>query len=141
MLAEHGLETLAWDISDVAVRRLNDFSFAQSLPLTAEVRDVVSCPPPEGVFDCVVVSRFLDRGIAAPIAASLKPGGVLFFQTFVYEKVTASGPENPEYLLGCNELLRMFCNLRLLVYREEGRVGDTGVGWRDEALLVGMRVN
>ncbi|MBF0144851.1 MAG: class I SAM-dependent methyltransferase [Magnetococcales bacterium] len=139
-LAQRGLETLAWDLSEVAVQRLNEMGRAQSLPLSAEVRDVVSLPPLPESFDCVVVSRFLDRRLADPMMASLKHGGVLFYQTFTCEKNDDVGPKSTEHLLGINELLSMFSPLRLLVYREEGTVGDRSQGWRHEAMLVGMKV-
>jgi len=141
LLAEHGLETQAWDISDVAVHQVNAVSRQRLLPLIAEVRDVIRFPPLKDYFDCVVVSRFLCRELATPIIESLRPGGILFYQTFTREKQGGVGPSNPEWLLGTNELLFLFSALRILVYREEGTVGDGWVGWRDEALLVGMKVN
>ncbi|MBF0110022.1 MAG: methyltransferase domain-containing protein [Magnetococcales bacterium] len=140
-LAQHGIETLAWDFSDVAIDRLKEMSQRQSLPLTAEVRDVVSFPPWSDGFDCVVVSRFLERSLAGPIMASLRPGGILMYQTFLRDKSPGIGPDDPAYLLNPNELLTMFSRLRLLAYREEGQVGNRALGWRNEAMLVGMRVD
>lgn len=39
-----------------------------------------------------------------------------------------------------NELLHLAGELRVLVYWEEGSVGDTALGFRNEAMLVGRRV-
>lgn len=46
LLAAHGLETHAWDISDVAVARLQERARQQGLSLHAEVRDITLwiCP-------------------------------------------------------------------------------------------------
>jgi tellurite methyltransferase len=106
----------------------------------AEVRDVVACPPRAESFDVIVVSRFLERALAPALIAALRPAGLLFYQTFTQSTVgDPKGPMNPDYRLAPQELLRLFQPLRLRVYREEGSVGDTTRGWRNEALLVAQK--
>jgi tellurite methyltransferase len=139
LLAGHGLETVAWDISPVAVDKLNAHVRERGLPLVASVRDVERAPPEAGAFDVIVVSYFLERTLAPALIAALRPGGLLFYETFTREKVDDTGPSNPGFRLASNELLRLFSPLRLLAYREEGAVGDTGHGLRNVAYLVGMR--
>ncbi len=139
LLAAHGLHTCAWDRSATAIAKLAARAQAQGLPLTAEVRDVLAAPPPAAGFDVVVVSRFLERSLFPALAGALRPGGLLFYQTFARERVAAQGPARAEYRLHPNELLRAFATLRVLVYREEGRVGDLTRGLRDEAMLVACR--
>lgn len=139
-LARRGFEVTAWDISAVAVQRLNAQAQAAGLPLQAQIRDLEIEPLPTAAFEVVVVSRFLVRALAMPIVASLKPGGLLLYQTYLREKVSPAGPNNPAYLLEANELLTLFKGLRVLAYREEGRAGDLTQGWRDEAYLVACKV-
>nr|MCS5564747.1 class I SAM-dependent methyltransferase [Methylococcales bacterium] len=103
-LAERGLSTTAWDLSAVAIERLSQVVATDQLDLVCEVRDLEKKPPPQSSFDVVVVSRFLDRNLNRSLAAVLRPGGLLYFQTFVADKDPASGPENPAYLLRENEL-------------------------------------
>ncbi len=136
-LAAAGLAVTAWDSSAQAIDKLA--AAASGLPLTAQVRDVVREPPPPASFDLIVVSRFLERALCPAIAAALKPGGLLFYQTFVRDKDPAIGPRNPAFLLERNELLRLFAGLELIAYREEGRLGDTRRGWREEAHLIARR--
>ncbi len=138
-LARRGFTVKAWDISKVAVGRLASLAEKSGLPLEAEARDVETGPFPREAFDVVVVSRFLARRLAQPILGSLRPGGLLFYQTYVREKLAPAGPSNPDYLLQENELLALFRGLRVLVYREEGRIGDLGAGRRDEAFFVGCK--
>ena len=88
----------------------------------------------------MVVSRFLERSLAGNLVRALKPGGLLFYQTFIREKADAAGPHNPAYLLRPNELLELFKDLRLLVYREEALIGDLDRGFRNEAMLVGRHL-
>ncbi len=136
-LARRGFQVDAWDLSPVAVARLEDL--AAGLPVTAAVRDVVADPPAPSAYDVVVVRRFLERTLAPAIAAALTPGGLLYYQTFTRERVTDKGPGRPGYRLAANELLVLFRDLRLRAYREEGTLGDTTRGLRDEALLVAER--
>lgn len=100
---------------------------------------MVAAPPTPDSFDVIVVSRFLERALCPAIAAALRPGGLLFYQTFVRDDVGAHGPANPAYRLERNELLRLFPQLTLRLYREEGRVGDVTRGVRDEAWLIAQR--
>jgi SAM-dependent methyltransferase len=95
-------------------------------------------PAPDG-FDVVVVSHFLDRKLMPAIAAALRPGGVLFYQTFTREAVTECGPSNPAFRLETNELLRLVDELVVRFYREEGRLGDIDRGTRDVAMLIAQR--
>lgn len=138
-LAQRGFEVHAWDISPVAMARLSEESRKRGLRVIAEVRDVVADPPAANSFDVVVVSRFLDRRLTIALTNSLRPGGLLFYETFTRERVTDEGPANPCYRLADNELLALFAALRVIVYREEGRVGDIQRGFRNRAMLVAQR--
>ncbi|HHH35719.1 MAG TPA: methyltransferase domain-containing protein [Gammaproteobacteria bacterium] len=138
-LAGRGLETEAWDISSVATERLAAVAAAQGLPLRASARDVVAAPPPPASYDVIVVSHFLDRALCPCLAAALRPGGLLFYQTFTREAPRGTGPSNPDFRLAPGELLALFGTLRLVVYREEGLLGDVTRGFRDEAMLVACR--
>lgn len=138
-LAERGMKTFAWDSSSVAVAKLRHWSRENLLPITAEERDVLAWPPEPERFDVIVVSRFLERELAPALAAALRPGGLLFYQTFTRSRVSDRGPGSDRFRLAENELLALFGSLRILVYREEGRVGDLTRGFRDEAQLVAYR--
>lgn len=138
-LARKGLKALAWDTSSVAVEQINRRAQSESLRLLAEVRDVVNEPPQSDTFDVIVVTHFLDRGLAPRIAAALKENGLLFYQTFTRSRVSSRGPQNEDYRLGDNELLKLFAVLKVLVYREEGELGDCSRGFRDEAMLVAQK--
>lgn len=139
-LARRGLRVQAWDLSEVAMAKLRDHAADQGLEITPQARDLSCERLPRAAFDVIVVSRFLDRSLPSALVAALRPGGLLFYQTFVRESVGgAQGPRDPDFLLGVNELLRLFCTLRLVAYREEGLIGDMEVGLRNEALFVGHK--
>ncbi len=140
-LARQGLETAAWDISDVAIQRLNEEAKAQnfSAGFHAQIRDVVKEPMLPNSFDVIVVSYFLDRSLVPAIQDALRSGGLLFYQTFSRLQVDESGPRNPDFRLADNELLSLFSQMRLLVYREDGCVGDHEKGFRNEVKMVAQK--
>ncbi len=138
-LASHGLAVAAWDLAATATSELAQTAQRLGLAVAAEQRDVTAHPPPPNAFDVIVVSRFLDRSLAAAIRAALKERGLLFYQTFIRESATDRGPSNPAYRLEPNELLRLFQPLHVVYYNEEGAVGDTSRGFRDEAMLIAQR--
>lgn len=139
LLAARGLEVFAWDSSSVAIDQLRALAQVRSLTLQAEVRDVVQRPPEPGRFDVIVVSHFLDRDLTPHLIAALRADGLVFYQTFTRSRVDDGGPRNPDYLLVDGELLAMFSPLRLMVYREEGIVGNIDQGFRGQALLVARK--
>ena len=138
-LAQRGLEAYAWDISNVVIEKLTGLAASKKVLVRAQVRDVVTQPPSAQGYDVIVVSRFLQRPLIPNIVAALNSSGLVFYQTFIQEKTGDIGPSNPEYLLAENELLKLFSGLRILDYREEGLVGNTSLGFRHEAMLVGQK--
>lgn len=139
-LAQRGLATHAWDLSAVAIAKLRQHAERMHLDIRADLRDVATTSFPHEAFDVIVVARFLERELAPAIMQALRPGGLLFYQTYIRDAVSATGPKNPEFRLARNELLHLFSGLAVLVYREEGCVGDVSAGFRDEAMLVAMKV-
>ncbi|MFT7413615.1 MAG: tellurite methyltransferase [Methylophagaceae bacterium] len=136
LLAKTGLAVSAWDVSPVAIRQLQSFADLDNLSINAQVRNVVTLPPEANSLDVLVVSFFLDRSLCKSLLAALRPGGLLFYQTYCQQKVEQKGPGNTDFLLADNELLSIFLTMKVRVYREESLLGDHQQGWRNQALLV-----
>ncbi len=128
LLAEQGLNVDAWDISPVAIDKLSEK--AEGMSLAAKVVNITPKALQANAFDVIVVSYFLDREIAPAIIKALKPGGLLFYQTFNQNQL-GRGPGNPAYRLQENELLRLFAPLTVRFYREEQA--------SDEAMLIAQK--
>ncbi|MFV8833832.1 class I SAM-dependent methyltransferase [Aquisalimonas sp.] len=139
VLGRHGITTEAWDLSPVGSRLIESYAHTTGLPVIARVRDVIAQPPETDTFDVIVVSAFLHRPLCDAIASALRPGGLLFYQTYCQTRVSTGGPSNPDFLLADGELLQLFPGLKPIVYREEGTLGDPFVGFRDRAMLVAER--
>ncbi len=141
LLAAHGLDTQAWDISDEALNKLQEKARAADIEtkLKTQQRDVEAQPPEKNSFDIIVVSQFLYRPICAKLVEALRPGGLLFYQTFCLEKTSETGPSKAQFLLTSGELLQLFSELDLVAYREERDCGDLSQGFRNQAYLIAKK--
>ncbi len=139
MLARGGFRARAWDLSPVVVERINDYARANELTLAAEARDMTASAPEPSSCDVIVVAHYLERGLVPAIIEALRPGGLVYYQTFTRSKVSDAGPSNPDFLLADGELLELFAALELLVYREERDAGDIRRGLRNEAMIVARK--
>jgi tellurite methyltransferase len=138
-LAAHGLKVIALDISSTAIEKLNGYACRHQLALEARQEAIGPASLPASAFNVIVIHRFLDRSLKEAIINALKPGGLLFYQTFTRLKVTAEGPNNPAYLLDSNELLDLFSPLRIVFYRENAAIGDITQGLRNEVQFVAQK--
>lgn len=139
-LAQQGLTVQAWDTSRVALTKLRANATCQRLKVQTRQRDCEQHPPEPGTLDVLVVSHFLYRPILTALAESLRPGGLLYYETHALERPDhINGPSNPDYLLKPCELLDIFSQLRIHAYREDGLVGDLQKGWRGKASIVASK--
>ena len=139
LLAQQGLTTEAWDLSVVAIDKLLQFSNERKLDINARAVDLdEELPKPEG-YDVVCVSSYLERDICTAISNALKPGGLLFYQTFTQQKTENTGPSNPDFLLESGELFLLFPELVPVAYRQESDCGDLSKGLRNQAYLIARK--
>ena len=139
-LAMNGLKVSAWDISKIALEKLSLRSKEFDFIINCEIRDVLQQPPEPDTFDIIVVSKFLDRKLIKHIRHAIKPDGLIFYQTFIKDRIIKSGPENPNYQLNENELLDFFEDWKLIFYKEEGMIGDLSRGFRNQAMIISQKV-
>ena len=138
-LAQKGWAVTAWDISDVAIHHLKACTTLQGLNINACQENIMADSLVDCTFDVIVVSRFLDRTLSDAIIGALKPDGLLFYQTFTREKTNQNPPNNPDYLLGFGEMLKLFSPLKVIFYRENALIGDQQLGLRNEAQFIGQK--
>jgi len=139
LLANRGFAVDAIDISSVVLDGLASYSLDNKLHIDTILRDVETDGMPEKKYDVIVVSYFLNRELFPQILDSLKPGGLLFYQTWSQLKVTDAGPSNPDFRLKAGELLDLCCSLQIILYRENGKLGKTDTGLRNEAMIIGQK--
>lgn len=116
-LAQCGLKVDAWDISDNALTVLNNWANLNRLTITPLITDLEQMLLPYQQYDVIVVSRYLHRPLCKQIKYALKPGGLLFYQTFL-GPVQENAPNNLDFYLQSSELVRLFRELRCEVNGE-----------------------
>ena len=119
LLAEHGLQVDAMDCSDIGLEKLASFARERGVTVNTVQSDIELSFRLPSSYSVIVVSHYLYRPALPLLARALQPGGLLFYQTFTRDKVSASGPSNPDYLLKPFELLYAFQQLALRYYRED----------------------
>ncbi|WP_293647036.1 class I SAM-dependent methyltransferase [Thiolapillus sp.] len=139
LLAKSGLETHAWDFSDIAIERLAATAQEEGVDVMAQTRDVVAEPPEADSFDVILVSFFLERTLVPHLIRALRPGGRIFYQTFVKDVYLDRGPGSTAWRLDHNELLHLFQELQIHYYREDGTVCSEPDEVSDLAMLVASR--
>lgn len=88
-------------------------------PLRAWCADLTSYPLPLARFDVVLVTRYLQRDLFASLQATVKPGGIVLYETFTRDQLRkGSGPTSPEHLLAPGELADRFAPFDVLFYEE-----------------------
>jgi tellurite methyltransferase len=120
LLARCGFETFGVDLRRAAVRDAMDAAAREGLHVRGWCADLgAGAPLPGAAFDLIVVARYLQRDLFGAIAAALKPGGVVIYETFtVAQRALGTGPTSPAHLLERGELRERFPGWDLLDYEE-----------------------
>ncbi len=116
-MAQCGLKTDAWDISDTALTLLNNWASLHQLPIEPLITDLEQMILPYQKYDVIVVSRYLDRDLFAGIEQALKPNGLLFYQTFL-SPPHENAPHNPAFYVHSGEFNQAWLGLTTEVYGE-----------------------
>jgi len=131
-LAGLGWTVEAIDRDQDALAALEATAHRKNVPnLTVRTADLEADPnhPPDlghNRFDVVLVFLYLHRPLFPALLRTLKPGGVLVYETFLIDNhLQRRHPRRTEFCLAHNELLRLAGSLRVLHY-EEGDHGGPG---------------
>ncbi|MEJ2068120.1 MAG: class I SAM-dependent methyltransferase [Deltaproteobacteria bacterium] len=147
-LAEHGFVVDAVDNSKTGLEMARSFALergeevAGNLNLIeADLDDFVIEP---GAYDLIINFYYLNRGLISEMAAGLKAGGYLIFETFTKEHDGFNEGSNPSHYLNPNELLGLVLSVsgekrfHILYYRE-GAHFEEGL-MRSAAQLVARKI-
>lgn len=104
-LAERGLRVLALDISEVGLRLAKQKAAEKGVWLETAVYDLSHLWLPPNTFDVIVNFRFLERSTFSVYKQALRPGGLLFFETFVRPNTHEA---HPHFFLEPRELYANF---------------------------------
>lgn len=132
-LAEQGFTVHALDRDLEALQTLQAAAHEQQLShVTVEVVDLEVEPFPAQVFpteayDIVIVFFYLFRPLFPALLRTLKPGGVLLYETFLIENYERyRRPQQAVFCLQPHELQTLASGLHILHYDEGARAGKDG---------------
>jgi SAM-dependent methyltransferase len=125
-LARRGLDTLAVDVSPVALERLAARAAAGGLAIATLERDLEAEPPPPGPFDVIACAFYLQRDLFPRLRERLAPGGVLLCELPTSRNLERHERPSARFLVEPNELLRLVAPLEIVAYRE---------GWLEDRSL------
>jgi tellurite methyltransferase len=110
-LARQGLRVIAMDISEAGLRLARQRALRNSLPINLVVMDLADPWLPSSGFDVILNFYYLSRPLFECYRRALKPGGWLFFETFVQDTIRRS---NPSHTLEPGELNTAFHDWEIL---------------------------
>ena len=111
-LARQGCVVTAVDIDTAAVRSL---AHPEVYIVDADLEQG-SWPFGSEEFGGILVSNYLWRPLFTSLIASLKPEGILLYETFAVGNEAYGRPKNPDFLLEEGELLKVFRDFDVLDY-------------------------
>lgn len=118
-LAQRGLRVVAVDRSRAALERGGELARLRMVSVAWLQADLEKFALPPAIFDVVVCTHYRDTELYAYIRESLRPGGIVFYETFSLEQIRFNiGPRNPAFLLKPGELLLAFSGWNVIFYRE-----------------------
>lgn len=139
-LASLGYEVTALDFSEPAIDFVNRRAAELGVRVSGQTADLGHHDLGEEAFAVALNFMFLDRNVAPRLVRALRPGGILFFETFTVDERGLLGHDiRRDFLLEPNELLRLFAPLRILYYRE-GMLGAETARPRAVAQLIARKV-
>ena len=145
-LASHGFQVDAMDRDEQAMAQLATTARQQNLSNfrvhTLDLERTTDERPefPKQEYDVIVVFFYLHRALFPALIESLKPNGVMVYETFTIDNyLRHRHPRRWEFCLAQNELLRLTSNLRVLSYDEGEHDGSHGAGSVFTAQLVAQQ--
>ena len=136
LLASHGLQVIALDISEVGLRMAQKQAQQAGLNLDTAVYDLSHPYFPPNSFDVILNFRFLERATFPVYRRALKPGGWLIFETFVQ---TDTAVPHPAYFLKPHELLDAFADFEIVHAAETAVRGSRSEKMKTVAQLVARK--
>ena len=135
-LAQRGLRAFALDISEYALRLAKQRASSIGLPLEAAVIDLSNPWLPAAHFEVIVNFHFLERGTIPVYRQALKPGGLIFFDTFSKRH---DRNDNPLYYLDPGELIGWFHDFEIIHYAENDLSSSKNHSERGLAQLIARK--
>jgi len=117
-LAECGYRVTGIDRAESAVHLAVKTAHQRKLSLDGLTADMLDVDLGNEKFDVIANFYFLERDLIPRIKQALKPGGLVFFETFTSFKIPRDDPRYRKFLIDPNELLTLFSDFFIMYYFE-----------------------
>ncbi|HEX5410984.1 MAG TPA: class I SAM-dependent methyltransferase [Terriglobia bacterium] len=118
-LARQGLTAIGVDRSTEALKSGREAAARLNLNVSFVQADLTRFVLPPNAFCAVICFNYRDRSLYPSIRASLRPGGLLIYETYTLEhRKCGRKPLNSAFLLERSELLGVFGDWEIIYYRE-----------------------
>lgn len=117
-LADCGYRVIAVDRSASAALLVNTYALSRGLSVDAVAADILDINFGTARFDLITNFYFLERELIPRIKQSLKPDGLVFFETFTSYQIPRDDPRYRKFLIDPNELLAIFSDFFIMYYFE-----------------------
>jgi len=118
-LADRGLRVVGVERSWAALEKGRELARERRCAVQWNQADLERFWFPPQTFDIIACFYYRDPAIYPWLSAALRPGGLLFYETFTWEQFGSPGrPRNPAHLLRPGELLQAIGDWEVLFYRE-----------------------
>lgn len=134
-VAQLGIHVVALDISEVGLQLLKQKAVGLEGVVETAVFDLTTPYFPPNCVDTILNFRFLERAAFPAYRQALRPGGLLFFETFIH-----TGPgETPSYFLEPGELHCAFADFEIVHSVETAVRGHRSGKMRPVAQLIARK--
>jgi tellurite methyltransferase len=124
LLASAGFAVDAVDRDQAALAFLRATADRLELPVSTARVDLENAPSLErDAYALVVVFHYLHRPLFPALVASLRPGGLLLYETFTVDQAGLGRPRDPAHLLEHGELARLVSPLDVVRHRDGAHEG------------------
>jgi SAM-dependent methyltransferase len=114
-LAEHGLQVIALDVSDFALQLARQRADERKLNIHMAIIDLTEAWLPAEHFEVILNFLFFARPTIWNLRRALKPGGVLFLETFQKNGLPL---KHPEHYMNPGEAREIFQGFEILHWSE-----------------------
>lgn len=128
-LARLGYEVVAIDASLAGLTYCREAMRGKDLRLSLIAADLENFPLPRACFDVVLVIRYLYRPLIARLKTTVKPGGLVIYQTFNLNYLREKPGLRREYLLEPGELMERFADFEPIVTNDSPRIEENLTYW------------
>lgn len=127
--AQRGCRVVGVDASVEGLRIAARRAKGKGVEISLVAADLDTWRPPPERFDLVIVIRYLNRALMPSLHSTIRPGGVMIYNTFNRNYLGQKPDMNPDYLLTPGELAHCFATFDEIATNDRLANADVSSWW------------